>query len=67
MPFKKIAPNVNVSPSGRRFTDKQVKAYYATDGFTRQGGGKFAHGTAHTRMHEAANVRKDTLPRRREK
>ena len=33
MPFKKVGKNKNVSPSGRIFTDKQVKLYYATDGF----------------------------------
>jgi len=33
MPFKKVGPNKNVSPSGKVFTDKQVKLYYATDGF----------------------------------
>lgn len=33
MPFKKVGRNRNVSPSGRVFTDKQVKLYYATDGF----------------------------------
>lgn len=33
MPFTKIGKNKNISPSGRVFTDKQVKLYYATDGF----------------------------------
>ena len=33
MPFKKVGKNKNVSPSGRIFTDAQVKLYYATDGF----------------------------------
>lgn len=33
MPFKKVGHNKNVSPSGKVFTDKQVKLYYATDGF----------------------------------
>lgn len=33
MPFKKVAKNKYVSPSGRKFTSKQVKLYYATDGF----------------------------------
>ena len=33
MPFTKIGKNKNISPSGRIFTDKQVKLYYATDGF----------------------------------
>lgn len=36
MPFKKVGANKNVSPSGRVFTDKQVKMYYATDGFKRK-------------------------------
>ena len=35
MPFKKIGENKNQSPSGKVFTDKQVRYYYATDGFTR--------------------------------
>ena len=30
MPFKKVGKNKNVSPSGRVFTDAQVKLYYAT-------------------------------------
>ena len=33
MPFKKIGKNKNQSPSGRVFTDAQVRLYYATDGF----------------------------------
>lgn len=33
MPFKKIASNKYKSPSGRIFTKKQVKMYYATHGF----------------------------------
>ena len=33
MPFKKIGDNKYQSPSGRVFTEKQVKLYYATDGF----------------------------------
>jgi len=33
MPFKKTGANSYVSPSGRKFTKKQVVAYYATDGF----------------------------------
>lgn len=36
MPFKKIGPNKYRSPSGRIFTLKQVKAYYATQGFKRE-------------------------------
>jgi len=33
MPFKKVSKDKNVSPSGKVFTDAQVKLYYATDGF----------------------------------
>lgn len=33
MPFKKTKENDYVSPSGRHFTKKQVKLYYATNGF----------------------------------
>tara|TARA_R100000988_G_C3902581_1_gene118193 strand:+ start:309 stop:449 length:141 start_codon:yes stop_codon:yes gene_type:complete len=33
MPFTKIGKNKYKSPSGRIFTEKQVKLYYATDGF----------------------------------
>lgn len=36
MPFKKVGKNKYKSPSGRRFTKKQVKAYYATGGFKRK-------------------------------
>ena len=36
MPFKKIGENKNQSPSGKVFTDKQVRYYYATDGFTKK-------------------------------
>lgn len=36
MPFKKVGPNKYRSPSGRIFTAKQVKAYYATKGFSRK-------------------------------
>jgi hypothetical protein len=36
MPFKKIGPDLYVSPSGRRYTKKQVAAYYATGGFKRK-------------------------------
>jgi len=35
MPFKKVGKNDYRSPSGRKFTKKQVVAYYATDGFSR--------------------------------
>ncbi len=33
MPFKKVGRNKFESPTGRTFTNKQVKLYYATDGF----------------------------------
>jgi len=33
MPFKKIGTNKYVSPSGKKFTKKQVAMYYATEGF----------------------------------
>jgi len=33
MPFKKIGDNKYQSPSGRTFTEAQVRLYYATDGF----------------------------------
>ncbi len=33
MPFTKIGPNKYTSPSGRKFTKKQVSMYYATNGF----------------------------------
>jgi hypothetical protein len=33
MPFKKTGPNKYKSPSGKTFTKKQVKLYYATNGF----------------------------------
>lgn len=36
MPFKKIGPNKYVSPSGRKWTKKQVMLYHATDGFKRK-------------------------------
>ena len=32
MPFRKVGPNKYVSPSGRKFTKKQVVAYYASGG-----------------------------------
>jgi hypothetical protein len=35
MSFKKVGPNSYKSPSGKKFTAKQVKAYYATGGFKR--------------------------------
>ena len=33
MPFRKTGANEYKSPSGRKFTEKQVKLYYATGGF----------------------------------
>jgi len=36
MPFKKVRENDYVSPSGRHFTKKQVKAYHANGGFKRK-------------------------------
>ena len=36
MPFRKIGKNRNKSPSGREFTDKQVRLYYATQGFKKK-------------------------------
>lgn len=36
MPFTKIGRNKYVSPSGRKWTKKQVVAYYATGGFKRK-------------------------------
>lgn len=40
MPFKKITSGKDKgkyrSPSGRKFTKGQVKAYYATDGFKKK-------------------------------
>ncbi len=36
MPFTKVGSNTYKSPSGRTFTKKQVKMYYATNGFTKK-------------------------------
>lgn len=36
MPFKKVGRNKYKSPSGRSFTKKQVKLYYATKGFKKK-------------------------------
>lgn len=36
MPFKKTSKNTYKSPSGKKYTEKQVKAYYATDGFKKK-------------------------------
>jgi hypothetical protein len=33
MPFKKIGPNKYTSPSGKKWTKKQVIAYHASSGF----------------------------------
>ena len=33
MPFVKVSPNKYKSPSGKKYTKKQVKLYYATEGF----------------------------------
>lgn len=35
MPFKKVR-NAYVSPSGRKFTKKQVMLYHATNGFKKK-------------------------------
>lgn len=35
MPFTKISKDKYVSPSGKKYTKKQTKLYYATDGFKR--------------------------------
>lgn len=36
MPFKKVGRNKYKSPSGKKYTGKQVRAYYATDWFKRK-------------------------------
>lgn len=36
MPFKKISKDTYISPSGKKYTTKQVKLYYATEGFTKK-------------------------------
>jgi len=36
MPFKKVGRNKYKSPSGKKYTGKQVRAYYATNGFKRK-------------------------------
>lgn len=36
MPFTKIGKNKYKSPSGRKFTKKQVALYYATNGFKKK-------------------------------
>lgn len=36
MPFKKVGKDRYKSPSGKTYSGKQVKAYYATGGFKRK-------------------------------
>jgi hypothetical protein len=36
MPFKKVGPDKYKSPSGKSYNKKQVRLYYATDGFTKK-------------------------------
>jgi hypothetical protein len=36
VPFRKIGKNKYKSPSGRTWTTKQVRLYYATKGFTKK-------------------------------
>lgn len=36
MPFKKAKGGGYKSPSGKKYTKKQVQAYYATDGFKKK-------------------------------
>lgn len=36
MPFRKVGRNSYRSPSGKKYTAKQVRAYYATRGFRRK-------------------------------
>lgn len=40
MPFTKVGPNKYKSPSGRKFTKKQVVAYYASNGTFSKAKGK---------------------------
>jgi hypothetical protein len=35
VPFKKTGANEYKSPSGKKYTKKQVAGYYATDGWSR--------------------------------
>lgn len=44
MPFKKVGKDKYKSPSGRTFTKKQVKLYYATSGFKKKPKGKRKRG-----------------------
>jgi len=36
MPFRKVGKNKYKSPSGRTYNARQVRAYYATNGFKRK-------------------------------
>lgn len=36
MPFKKTGKDTYTSPSGRKYSGKQVRAYHATKGFKRK-------------------------------
>lgn len=36
MPFRKTGKDTYKSPSGRKYTGKQVRLYYATDGFSKK-------------------------------
>lgn len=36
MPFKKVSRGMYESSSGKKFSTKQVKMYYATDGFKKK-------------------------------
>jgi hypothetical protein len=36
MPFRRTSRNTYRSPSGKKYTGKQVRAYYATGGFKRK-------------------------------
>lgn len=36
MPFKKVGKNRYKSPGGKVYTARQVRAYYATNGFKRK-------------------------------
>jgi hypothetical protein len=40
MPFKKVGKNLYKSPSGKKWTSKQVKMYYATKGTMKKSKGK---------------------------
>jgi hypothetical protein len=36
MPFRRTAKNTYRSPTGRKYTARQVRAYYATSGWRRK-------------------------------